>query len=120
MGLFEDPYPAAPESQWSQLINNAEAKQVARDLDKESIVLLENHNQTLPLKKSGSIAVIGPMAYGFMNVSRNLRSHSLTHSLYLSLSLLSKWLDLSSSYSPFLSSMAITSSMKVSTVESPR
>ncbi|KAJ5191759.1 uncharacterized protein N7498_010744 [Penicillium cinerascens] len=67
MGLFEDPYPAAPENQWHSLINNAEAKQVARDLDRESIILLENHNETLPLKKSGSIAVIGPMAYGFMN-----------------------------------------------------
>ncbi|KAJ5182650.1 hypothetical protein N7492_000266 [Penicillium capsulatum] len=43
------------------------------DLDKESIVLLENHNQTLPLKKSGSIAVIGPMAQGFMNVSKTLK-----------------------------------------------
>lgn len=69
MGLFEDPYPAAPANQWHKLINNAEAKQVARDLDKESIVLLENRNKTLPLAKSGSIAVIGPMAHGFMNVS---------------------------------------------------
>lgn len=69
MGLFEDPYPAAPENQWHQIINNDEAKQIARDLDKESIILLENHNETLPLQKSGSIAVIGPMAHGFMNVS---------------------------------------------------
>lgn len=68
MGLFENPYPAAKESDWSSLINTAAHKQLARDLDKESIVLLENHNQTLPLKKSGSIAVIGPMADGFMNV----------------------------------------------------
>ena len=72
MGLFENPYPAAPEAKWGSLINNAAAKQVARDLDKESIVLLENHNATLPLKKSGSIAVIGPMAHGFMNVSLDL------------------------------------------------
>lgn len=69
MGLFENPYSAAEKSQWSSLINTAEHKQVAKDLDKESIVLLENHDQTLPLKKSGSIAVIGPMAHGFMNVS---------------------------------------------------
>lgn len=69
MGLFENPYPAAPQSEWNSLINNADAKKLARDLDKESIVLLENHNATLPLKKSGSIAVIGPMADGFMNVS---------------------------------------------------
>ena len=80
MGLFEEPYPAAPENQWHKLINNAEAKQVARDLDKESIILLENHNETLPLKKSSSIAVIGPMAYGFMNVSRHFHSISFAPS----------------------------------------
>lgn len=68
MGLFENPYPAAPENQWNKLIHSTEAVELARELDKESIVLLENHNETLPLKKSGNIAVIGPMAHGFMNV----------------------------------------------------
>ncbi|QKX60989.1 uncharacterized protein TRUGW13939_08135 [Talaromyces rugulosus] len=67
MGLFENPYPGAPSSQWSKLIHTPEALSIARDLDRESIVLLENHNNTLPLKKDGSIAVIGPMAHGFMN-----------------------------------------------------
>ncbi|OOQ91210.1 putative beta-glucosidase [Penicillium brasilianum] len=76
MGLFENPYPAAPEGKWSSLINNAAAKKVARDLDKESIVLLENHDATLPLKKSGSIAVIGPMAHGFMNYGDYVVSQS--------------------------------------------
>lgn len=70
MGLFENPYPAAPENQWKKLIHSPEAVKLSRDLDKESIVLLENHNATLPLKKSGNIAVIGPMAHGFMNVSQ--------------------------------------------------
>lgn len=68
MGLFENPYTAAPESKWKSLINSPKAVKLARNLDKESIVLLENHNTTLPLSKSGSIAVIGPMAHGFMNV----------------------------------------------------
>ncbi|CAI7612033.1 hypothetical protein N7533_010151 [Penicillium manginii] len=67
MGLFENPYTAAPESKWKSLINSPKAVKLARNLDKESIVLLENHNTTLPLSKSGSIAVIGPMAHGFMN-----------------------------------------------------
>ena len=71
MGLFENPYPAAPEDQWKKLIHSTKAVQLARELDKESIVLLENHNETLPLKKSGNIAVVGPMADGFMNVSPN-------------------------------------------------
>ncbi|KAL4807743.1 glycoside hydrolase superfamily [Aspergillus unguis] len=67
LGLFENPYPAAPEEQWDNLIHSQEAVDLARQLDKESIVLLENHDSTLPLKKSGDIAVIGPMAHGFMN-----------------------------------------------------
>jgi beta-glucosidase-like glycosyl hydrolase len=68
MGLFENPFPAASASEWPKLIHTPEALQLARELDRESIVLLENHDNTLPLKKSGNIAVIGPMAYGFMNV----------------------------------------------------
>lgn len=74
MGLFENPYPAAPEGQWDKLIHSPEAVKLARELDKESIVLLENHDDVLPLKKSGDIAVIGPMAHGFMNVCKNLCS----------------------------------------------
>lgn len=67
MGLFENPNPAAPKEQWSSIINNAAAKKLARDLDAESIVLLQNPNKTLPLSKTDKIAVIGPMASGFMN-----------------------------------------------------
>lgn len=69
MGLFENPYPAAPQNEWHKLINSPEAVKIARDLDKESIILLENHDDILPLKKSSNIAVIGPMAHGYMNVS---------------------------------------------------
>lgn len=70
MGLFENPYaPSVTHHNWSSLIHTSEAVELARTLDKESIVLLENHNHTLPLKKGGSIAVIGPMAHGYMNVS---------------------------------------------------
>ena len=69
MGLFENPYPGVQEGEFKKYIHTPEAVELARNLDKESIVLLENHNSTLPLKKDASIAVIGPMAYGFMNVS---------------------------------------------------
>ncbi|KAL2803357.1 glycoside hydrolase superfamily [Aspergillus granulosus] len=66
-GLFENPYPAAPEKEWKKLIHSKEALELARELDRESIVLLENHDNILPLKKKGDIAVIGPMAHGYMN-----------------------------------------------------
>lgn len=75
MGLFENPYPAAPKDEWADLIHSPEAVTVARELDRESIVLLENHDNVLPLKKKGDIAVIGPMAHGFMNV-RDQRTSS--------------------------------------------
>lgn len=69
MGLFENPYSSSvAEQNWSSLIHTSKSIELARALDRESIVLLENHNNTLPLKKGGSIAVIGPMAHGFMNV----------------------------------------------------
>ena len=71
MGLFENPYPASVADQtWSSLMHTSDAVQLAHSLDRESIILLENNNNTLPLKKSGSIAVIGPMAHGFVNVSQ--------------------------------------------------
>ncbi|TVY93594.1 Periplasmic beta-glucosidase [Lachnellula willkommii] len=67
MGLFENPYLAAPANKTSSLIHTPKNVALARQLDAESIVLLENYNQTLPLSKTANIAVIGPMAHGFMN-----------------------------------------------------
>lgn len=69
LGLFERPYAGAPAKDTKNLIHTAEHIAVARQLDAESIVLLENHKQTLPLSKSANIAVIGPMGHGYMNVS---------------------------------------------------
>ncbi|MQK16865.1 glycoside hydrolase family 3 C-terminal domain-containing protein, partial [Escherichia coli] len=37
-------------------------RDVARDVARRSLVLLENRNQTLPLKKAGTIALVGPLA----------------------------------------------------------
>lgn len=65
LGLFENPYPT---KNLSSQIHTKEAIALARQLDTESIVLLENHNNVLPLKKDANVAVIGPMA-DYMNVS---------------------------------------------------
>ena len=59
--------------------SNDVAVGLARQLDAESIVLLENHNNVLPLKKDANIAVIGPMAHGYMNVSDQIRFTSNTY-----------------------------------------
>lgn len=70
MGLFEKPYQAVADDKAKDYINTPGAIKLARDLDAESIVLLENHNNVLPLKKSAKVAVIGPMGHGYMNVCR--------------------------------------------------
>ncbi|PSN71311.1 glycoside hydrolase [Corynespora cassiicola Philippines] len=62
LGLFEKPFHGVPLNQTKELINTPKAVALARRLDAESIVLLENHNQTLPLSKDANVAVIGPMA----------------------------------------------------------
>ncbi|KAI1656315.1 glycoside hydrolase family 3 protein [Daldinia decipiens] len=68
-GLFENPFPGVSDEDQSKYINASEVVELARELDAESIVLLENHGNLLPLKKDANIAVIGPMAHGFMNYS---------------------------------------------------
>lgn len=62
LGLFEHPYTALPANETKSVIHTPESVAFARKLDAESIVLLENKNQTLPLSKSANVAVIGPMA----------------------------------------------------------
>jgi beta-glucosidase len=69
MGLFEHPYLGVPANETASKIHTPETIALARELDAESIVLLENHDSVLPLSKTANVAVIGPMAYGFMNVS---------------------------------------------------
>ncbi|KZL81822.1 periplasmic beta-glucosidase [Colletotrichum incanum] len=66
-GIFEHPYTGVPDDQFFDYINTEEHRKIARDLDAESIILLENHNETLPLKKDAHVAVIGPMAHGYVN-----------------------------------------------------
>ncbi|APA15785.1 hypothetical protein SS1G_09366 [Sclerotinia sclerotiorum 1980 UF-70] len=66
-GLFENPYLAVPANQTASLIHTPETIALARELDAESIVLLENGEGVLPLSKTANVAVIGPMAHGFMN-----------------------------------------------------
>lgn len=66
MGLFEQPYQIAPRSEWHNIINNDYAKRLAREIDRDSIVLLKNDHGVLPLDKNKKVAVIGPMAKGWM------------------------------------------------------
>ena len=65
MGLFHDPYRRIGKAVDDPAETNAEARlhrDDARDIARKSLVLLENRNQTLPLKKTGTIALVGPLA----------------------------------------------------------
>lgn len=62
MGLFEHPYQGVGPNGTKSVVHTEDNVKLARKIEEESIVLLENHNHTLPLSKSANIAVIGPMA----------------------------------------------------------
>lgn len=69
MGLFENPYTGIEdEDEHWEHINTKEHKALAREIDAESIVLLENRDGVLPIAKDAKVAVIGPMAHGYVNV----------------------------------------------------
>ena len=62
MGLFTNPYKSYHPDKASQVTLTEENRKVARTAAQKSIVLLENRNNTLPLKKNVRIALIGPFA----------------------------------------------------------
>jgi beta-glucosidase len=63
LGLFDQPYVANPEEA-DQLVNDKEAKEFSKQINLESMVLLKNSQNLLPLdkKKIRSILVTGPLA----------------------------------------------------------
>lgn len=59
-GLFEHPY-ADPQREKTDILT-AENREVARKLAFESMVLLQNKNNLLPLSRKQTVAIIGPLA----------------------------------------------------------
>ncbi|CDO69454.1 Glycoside Hydrolase Family 3 protein [Trametes cinnabarina] len=76
LGLFENPYPYAD---YTSTLRTPETRALLHTMERETIVLLENKENTLPLSKSiGSVALIGPQVdrvsfgdYVFFNASNN-------------------------------------------------
>lgn len=62
LGLFQDPYKYCDLNRSKTEIFTKSNRAEARKTAIESMVLLKNKNQLLPLKKSGTIALIGPLA----------------------------------------------------------
>ncbi|NWL20693.1 beta-glucosidase BglX [Pseudomonas umsongensis] len=65
MGLFKDPYLRIGKAEDDPADTYADSRlhrAEARDVARRSLVLLKNQNETLPLKKSAKIALVGPLA----------------------------------------------------------
>ena len=62
LGLFDDPYRGCSDERASREILTPETRHAARDAAERSFVLLKNDHQVLPLKKAGTIALVGPLA----------------------------------------------------------
>ncbi|WP_205512934.1 beta-glucosidase BglX [Longitalea arenae] len=62
LGLFQDPYRYINEARADKEILTEENRKAAREIATRSMVLLKNERQILPLKKTGTIALIGPLA----------------------------------------------------------
>jgi beta-glucosidase len=62
LGLFDDPYRYMSEERSKTDLMTPENLKTAREIAERAIVLLKNDKQILPLKKSGTIAVVGPLA----------------------------------------------------------
>ena len=62
LGLFADPYRYCDEKRAATEIYTEANRAEARKIAAESFVLLKNQGNVLPLKKSGTIAVVGPLA----------------------------------------------------------
>ena len=62
LGLFDDPFRYIDINKPAKEILTAQRRKEAREIAVRTFVLLKNNNQALPLKKSGTIALIGPLA----------------------------------------------------------
>ncbi|HLT32977.1 MAG TPA: beta-glucosidase BglX [Aquaticitalea sp.] len=69
LGLFDDPYKYCDVSRPQTDIFTDEHRAFARRVSAESMVLMKNSDSILPLKKSGTIALVGPLANTAVNMA---------------------------------------------------
>ncbi|HVK97294.1 MAG TPA: beta-glucosidase BglX [Flavisolibacter sp.] len=62
LGLFDDPYRYTNATRAAREVLSPDKRVAAREFAVRSAVLLKNEKNTLPLKKTGTVALIGPLA----------------------------------------------------------
>ncbi len=62
LGLFDDPYKYCDANRAKTEVFNAAHRKTARETAAQSFVLLKNEGNILPIKKTGTIALVGPLA----------------------------------------------------------
>lgn len=62
LGLFDDPYRYCDVNRAKTEVFTTANRAEARSIATQSFVLLKNENKLLPLKKTGTIALVGPLA----------------------------------------------------------
>ncbi|MFL9833146.1 beta-glucosidase BglX [Chryseobacterium terrae] len=69
LGLFDNPYKHGDAKLAAKEVYSLENRNIARSTAAQSMVLMKNENQVLPLKKSGTVAVIGPLVNNSLNMA---------------------------------------------------
>ncbi len=62
LGLFDDPFKYCDETRAKTEVFTAANRAEARRIATQSFVLLKNEDKVLPMKKTGTIALVGPLA----------------------------------------------------------
>ena len=68
LGLFDDPYRYINDARAAKTILSEEHRKAARNTAVQSMVLLKNSRQSLPLQRTGTVALVGPLANDKMNM----------------------------------------------------
>lgn len=69
LGLFTDPYRYGDAKLAKKEVYSQKNRDIARNVAAQSMVLMKNENNVLPLKASGTVAVIGPLVNNKQNMT---------------------------------------------------
>ena len=69
LGLFDDPYKYTDTKRAQKEVFSPKHLEAAKTIASQSMVLMKNDKQVLPLKKSGTVAVIGPLGDNAINMT---------------------------------------------------